>query len=57
MPILLFLIGLVCFLLVLGFFFSEDPVKFTIQGLIILGAISFTAFLLITGYAILIGFN
>ena len=45
------LIGLVCFLLVLGWFLGKNPIGFTIIALIILGAI---AFIIIAGYVLLI---
>ena len=40
MPLLLF-IGLVCFLLLIGYFFAENAVAFTIKTLVALGALLF----------------
>jgi cytochrome c oxidase assembly factor CtaG len=41
----LFLIGLFCFLLVLGALFGKHPLTFAASGLVILGALCFIGFI------------
>lgn len=43
----LFIIGFICLLLVIGYFFSENPIEFTIKAVVITGALLFVGFILI----------
>jgi hypothetical protein len=47
------LIGLFCFLLVLGAVFGKEPLPFAIKSVVVLAAVCFAGFVLIIGYALL----
>ncbi len=49
------LIGLFCFLFVIGLFVSDNPFGFALMSLMILAGIAFGAFVLFMGYLILKG--
>lgn len=55
----IFLIGLFCLLLVIGFFVTkgESPVSFAVMAMITLGALAFLGFVGLMGYALLGGFK
>lgn len=50
--VLLFIIGFICLLLVVGYFFSENPIGFTIKAVIVTGALAFIGFIGFFLYAI-----
>ena len=50
---LLLLVGLFCFLLVLGVFLGKDPLSFAISGVVVLAAVGFAGFVLLIGWALL----
>ena len=52
---LLLLLGLFCFLLVLGFFVSDDPAAFAMKSLVVLGALAFISVVLVIGWILLTG--
>lgn len=52
--ILLFIIGFICLLLVMGAFISENPVEFAIKGVIATGAFAFVATILFFAYILII---
>jgi hypothetical protein len=53
MGILLFIIGLFCFLLVLGAMFGKNPLTFATQSAVVIVAICFVGFVLLIGYLLL----
>ncbi|MFZ1074981.1 MAG: hypothetical protein WAN50_01265 [Minisyncoccia bacterium] len=50
---LILLIGLFCFLLVLGVVLGKDPLSFAISSVVVLAAAGFAGFLLLIGWALL----
>jgi hypothetical protein len=50
-----FIIGLFCLLFTIGIFVSENPLHFSIIGLIMIGAVIFAIFILMVGFALLKG--
>ena len=53
MGIIALIIGLFCFLCVLGYFFSEEPAAFAFKGLVLLAALGFAAFVLFIIYLLM----
>ena len=53
MAIIALIIGLFCFLCIIGYFFSEEPATFAFKGLVIIAGLGFAAFVLflIFGFA------
>lgn len=51
------IIGLYCFLCVIGYFFSEEPAVFAFKGLVIVAALGFAAFVLFILYGAMGGFR
>lgn len=49
----LFLLGLFCFLLVLGFLWGKEPLSFALISLVVIAAIGFAGFILMIGWALL----
>lgn len=48
------IVGLFCFLCVLGYFFSDKPAVFAFKGLVILAALGFAAFVLFIIYLVMV---
>jgi hypothetical protein len=49
----LLLIGLFCFLLVVGAVMGKDPLHFAISSAVVLGAVAFGGFVLLIGWVLL----
>ncbi len=49
----LFLLGLFCFLLVVGFLLGKDPLSFALISLVVIAAIGFAGFILFGAWVLL----